>query len=264
MATTPPGWYDDERGALRWWDGAQWTEHVQTPDAESAPGDAPAAPVPGSPASAVPDELASSGDHVPSAPPGYPGGFPGGSAPSGAFIAATEPKKSKLWILWVVLGVALIGLVVLATVLIPVLIGVFGGAAGGGSSSGANGDDEAAAVAAVQLYDDAWATGDCEKFEAATTQSFREASEIPDCASFTAASQGFVDSVEDYELTVVSVESETDEQITVTTAETYLSRYDEDGNPTDEALPFQDDIVYVLVPSDDGWAIDSAANQAAG
>ena len=25
MATTPPGWYDDGRGALRWWDGAQWT-----------------------------------------------------------------------------------------------------------------------------------------------------------------------------------------------------------------------------------------------
>ena len=36
MATTPPGWYDDGRGALRWWDGAQWTEHVQTPDPEPA------------------------------------------------------------------------------------------------------------------------------------------------------------------------------------------------------------------------------------
>ena len=36
MATTAPGWYDDGRGALRWWDGTQWTEHVQTPDPEPA------------------------------------------------------------------------------------------------------------------------------------------------------------------------------------------------------------------------------------
>lgn len=27
--TTPPGWYADGSGAQRWWDGAQWTEHVQ-------------------------------------------------------------------------------------------------------------------------------------------------------------------------------------------------------------------------------------------
>lgn len=33
MTTTPAGWYDDARGALRWWDGAQWTDHVQTPAA---------------------------------------------------------------------------------------------------------------------------------------------------------------------------------------------------------------------------------------
>ena len=170
----------------------------------------------------MPYELAPEGNYPPSAPPGYPGGFPGGSTPSGAFISATEPKKSKLWILWVVLGVVLIGLVVLATVLIPILIGLFGSVAGGGSSSsGTDGDDEAAAVAAVELYDEAWATGDCEKFEASTTQSFREASQIPDCASFTAASQGFIDSVQDYELTVVSVETDNDEQITVITAETY-------------------------------------------
>ena len=67
-----------------------------------------------------------------SAPPGYPGGFPGGSAPSGAFISATEGKKSKLWILWVVLGVVMLGIVILAAVLIPIVIGMFGSAAGGG------------------------------------------------------------------------------------------------------------------------------------
>jgi hypothetical protein len=265
MATTPPGWYDDERGALRWWDGTQWTEHVQTPDAEPAPADPLDATVADGRATGavdpVPAELASDADDAPTAPPGYPGGFPGGSAPSGAFISATEPKKSRLWIVWAVVGVVLIGIVVLATVLIPILIGVFGSAASGGTP-GVDGDDEAAAVAAVQMYDEAWATGDCAKFEAATTQSFRDASEIPDCETFTAASQGFVESVQDYELTVVSVESDNDEQITVVTAETYLSSFDEEGNPTDEALPYQDDWAYVLVPAGDDWAINQTADAA--
>ncbi|MGA7147103.1 MAG: DUF2510 domain-containing protein, partial [Microbacterium sp.] len=35
MATTPPGWYDDGHGALRWWDGAGWTAHVVAPDTET-------------------------------------------------------------------------------------------------------------------------------------------------------------------------------------------------------------------------------------
>ena len=171
MGTTPPGWYDDGRGALRWWDGAQWTEHVQTPDPEPAVdeqprrgggaardsrrsrtlrplngGDDGRAPRPGGrvgraapalarcrhstpmarPRSA--SDTAPEGGYPPSAPPGYPGGFPGGPAPSGAFISATEPKKSKLWILWVVLGVVLLGIVILATVFIPILIGMFGNA----------------------------------------------------------------------------------------------------------------------------------------
>lgn len=39
MTTTPAGWYDDGQGALRWWDGQQWTDQVHTPDAgHTAPG----------------------------------------------------------------------------------------------------------------------------------------------------------------------------------------------------------------------------------
>jgi Protein of unknown function (DUF2510) len=25
----PPGWYPDEQGGKRWWDGVTWTEHTQ-------------------------------------------------------------------------------------------------------------------------------------------------------------------------------------------------------------------------------------------
>ncbi len=40
-----PGWYHDEHGLVRWWDGAGWTEHVRVPggadEAPLAPGFAP-------------------------------------------------------------------------------------------------------------------------------------------------------------------------------------------------------------------------------
>lgn len=306
MATTPPGWYDDGRGALRWWDGAQWTEHVQTPDAEPAAVDAAADPLatePVEPAPTLADaatgtapaadstapaadgaalaadgtapaaygaapatdgaaptppyETAPEGGYAPSAPPGYPGGFPGGATPSGAFISATEPKKSKLWILWVVLGVVLLGIVILATVLIPILIGMFGTTTNGGSGGMPTAEDEDAAVAAVELYDEAWGTGDCDKFEEATTQDFRTFLDITDCASFTAASQGFIDSVQDYELAVVSVDSAED-QVTVVTSETYLSLFDAEGNQLDEPAPFEDQYAYIVIPANGGWAINEA------
>jgi hypothetical protein len=317
MATTPPGWYDDGRGALRWWDGAQWTEHVQTPDAEpadsaatdpltsepvepaptladAATGAAPAAdgtasvadstapvadgtapaadgtefaaegtvPAPAVSAPTPPYETAPEGGDAPTAPPGYPGGFPGGATPSGAFISATEPKKSKLWILWVVLGVVLLGIVILATVLIPILIGMFGTIANGGSGGMPTAEDEDAAVAAVELYDEAWGTGDCDKFEESTTEDFRTFLDITDCASFTAASQGFIDSVQDYELAVVSVDSAED-QVTVVTSETYLSLFDAEGNQLDEPAPFEDQYAYILIPVNDGWAINEALDASA-
>jgi hypothetical protein len=37
----PAGWYPDAHGTIRWWDGAQWTDHVRGTAAE-APSDAPA------------------------------------------------------------------------------------------------------------------------------------------------------------------------------------------------------------------------------
>jgi hypothetical protein len=287
MATTPPGWYDDGRGDLRWWDGSQWTEHVQTPDAEPegapdadlstqpdeamdallAPAIAPAPTLEsaamtdaGAPAPAESPDVVADGGYTQSAPPGYPGGFPGGPAPSGGFIAATERKKSKLWILWVVLGVILLGFVILAAVLIPVLFGMFGSTS---SSGGSSAEDEAAAVAAVELYDEAWATADCAKFEQATTVEFREVIELSECGAFTAASQGFTDSVDDYVLEVTSVES-TEDRITVGTTETFTSLIDDQGNPTEEPVAYEERYSYVVVPSEGGWAINEANDADAG
>jgi len=260
MATTPPGWYDDGHGALRWWDGAQWTEHAQSPDAATSESglDEPGAVTGSDGADGVADgeaidtPTAPEGGDPPSAPPGYPGGFPGGPNPSGGFIAATEPKKSKLWIVWVVVGVVLLGIVILAAVIIPIAIGMIGGGGGSGAPSG---DDEAAAVAAVELYDEAWGTGDCDKFTEATTESFREQLELPDCSTFTAASQGFIDSVEGYQLAVTDVTQDED-VITVETSETYSSFFDDEGNPTDESVAYEDHYAYSVVSSGDGWAID--------
>lgn len=250
--TTPPGWYDDSRGALRWWDGTQWTEHVQTPDAETGE----TASDEGTDAAAsLPAELAPEGSSpAVSAPPGYPGGFPGGTAPSGGFISATEPKKSKLWIVWVVVGIVLLGLVVAIAVLIPLIIGLVNGA------QRVSDADRASAVSTVELYDEAWQTGDCEKYQASTTENFRTILEITDCDSFTSASQGFVDLVDDYALSVTSVESETADQITVLTSETYTTMFDEDGNPTDDARSYEDRYAYILAAVDGGWLIDQQIN----
>lgn len=48
-----PGWYHDEQGMLRWWDGSGWTEHVQLPpQVPPAPGFAPT-PTPPPPSAAA-------------------------------------------------------------------------------------------------------------------------------------------------------------------------------------------------------------------
>lgn len=282
MTTTPPGWYDDGHGALRWWDGSQWTEHVAEPDAESsdapteaeivaaqlglddAPAPAPAgAPVPPavpahSDADAVaaepgaaaaqgtaPAAVAPSAGAYPPPAPGAPGvtGVPAG----GAFTAATEPRKSKLWIVWVVLGVVLLGIVIAAAVLIPLALLT-------ASSGGAQSDDEKAAAATVALYDDAWQSGDCEAFTTATSEAFRTATGFTDCAAFEADAVVFDENFDDYEIAITGVETEGD-QITVTTSESYTALVDENGAPSDPAVGATV-YHYTLVEADGGWVID--------
>lgn len=276
----PPGWYDDGHGALRWWDGSGWTEHVATPDPLPDPGAAPAAPVahaasptpaaepgaadpgvtPAAAAEPLPPELA---EHDPAtgAPPyatpaGYPGGYLGGPAPAGAFVAATEAKKSKAWIVWVVIGVVLLGIVIAAAVLIPLLfLGLNSGGSGSGGTQPADGD-QAAAVDAVELYDDAWQDADCDAYLASTTEDFRIGQSLPDCETFVPEAEAFDDSFEDYEVEVTGISQDGD-TITVSTSETFLSLFDEEGAPVTEPVPGEAIYEYTVINVDGAWLIDA-------
>lgn len=284
MATTSPGWYDDGHGALRWWDGAQWTEHVATPDPETPEGasapteaeivaateaqaeservnaevDAAAALGLGlPPAAGSPDLPAAAG--TPAAhdehPQGdYPGGYP--AAQAGAFAAATEPRKSKLWILWVVLGVVMLGIVIAAAIVIPLIfLSLAGSASSTGSSVTPSGADEEGAVAAVQLYDDAWQNVDCDAYFASTTESFREFSQLSDCASFEESASSFAAVVEDYTITVQEI-APGEEAVYVSTLESYNALFDDDGNELDPPQPAEDEYEYTIVEVDGSWLID--------
>ncbi|BDV31536.1 DUF2510 domain-containing protein [Microbacterium terricola] len=249
MTTTPPGWYDDGHGALRWWDGAQWTEHVAEPDAAPAPAqEAPAAQAPApAPEQPVYDPTQDGTTALGLPPEGYPGG-------GGIFTAATDPgerKKSKLWIVWVVLGVVLLGFVILAAVLIPLALRMFATA---GTVEPQN-EAQTAAVAAVTLYDEAWREVDCDKFEQATTPDFRAEQLLNDCAAFEEQAQFFADSIESYEVTITGID-EAGDSITVATTENYAALIDPDGNKLNESQPYVNHYEYETVPSGDGWAID--------
>jgi len=282
MATTPPGWYDDGHGALRWWDGVQWTEHVATPDPETEDGsDAPSEadivaaseagvvhePVPVEidavtalglgvpPPAGTPDYSAVAGAGADRAQEAHPGGYPGAEAPSGAFTSATEPRTaSKLWIVWVVLGVVMLGVVIAAAVVIPLL---FLQLATSGSQAGVepSGADEQAAVAAVELYDDAWQTADCDAYVASTTEEFRISSQLPDCESFVATATEFSVSVDDYVVTVTDIVTQ-DDTILVSTTETFDALFDEDNMPLDEPVADAVEYQYTVVSAGGDWVID--------
>lgn len=250
MSTTPPGWYDDGNGVTRWWDGEAWTQHVQPvaagvepavgaaveSEASAAPASVPAAasvPV-AAPASAP--EIFAQGDAA-----GYPGYAP---------VPVDAPaKKSKLWILFVVLGVIVVGLIVLAALFIPRLIGMVSGGASGSS------DAQRAAVAVVEQYDDAWNGAECEDFLATTTESFRTSLGLTDCAAFEAQADIFGETTDEYELTVTSV-SESSGTILVLTTESFLSSVDDNGEPLATPEPVSYPYEYTLVPAGNGWAID--------
>ncbi|WP_194396186.1 DUF2510 domain-containing protein [Microbacterium atlanticum] len=290
MTTTPPGWYDDGHGALRWWDGSHWTEHVAQPDPE--PSDAPteaeivaaqlgftddlgrsesgpagtepaaltpavaapgaAAPADGSavasvPSPAHPAATADSPVAVETQPP-YAAPYAGAAPAGGAFTAATEPRKSRLWIVWVVLGVVLLGIVIAVAVLIPLLM-----LSASTMGSAAQSDDERSAVAAVELFDAAYQQGDCDVLAEATTEQFRAANGFDDCAAFQDQAAAFNAALDEYNVEVTDVETVQDE-ILVTTTETF-SEIGEDAAATPGSAVYE----YTVVRSGGAWLVDDVA-----
>ncbi|WP_439593566.1 DUF2510 domain-containing protein [Microbacterium sp.] len=237
MTPMPPGWYDDQRGALRWWDGTQWTEHVATPDPEPAAGAEAIDEI-------IPLELQEE----------HPSGYPGAGA-SGAFVAATEPAKSKLWILWVVLGVVLLCIVVAAAVVIPLLFLSLTRGSAGGESVAPDGQAQTAAVAAVELYDEAWQNADCDALTESTTQRFREDNGLTDCDDFVENAQAFAEGFDDYVLTVTDV-TEDGGAVSVETRESYVTYIDDQGQLVEEPIPGSVDWTYTVVQEGDRWAVD--------
>lgn len=248
MPAIAPGWYDDGHGALRWWDGQQWTEHVQPhpqgmPDPWQRPRSSPAPEQshrpPLSPENSEPSSVAE------------PETTDAGS--SGIFVAATAPHRSRTWIVWLIVGILMLAVVVLAAVLIPLAILGFGRVDAAAAAEPKN-DDERGAVEAVYEFDEAWQTADCDLFVDVTTERLREVVQIKDCATFTGQSNAFTEWYSDYALVVTDIRGPGYEY-TVATQESYLAHFDQDGEPIEPAVREVVEYEYTLVPDDDGWAV---------
>ena len=144
MTTTSPGWYDDGHGSTRWWDGANWTERVLTQDANEPVAESVVVTAPSSPierATTATASLYTAAPATPGAAPPSPGGTPysrgraqAHDTHSGGYViahpsqglapavTATESRRSRAWVVWVLLAVVLLGAGILNANL-PTLLG---------------------------------------------------------------------------------------------------------------------------------------------
>jgi hypothetical protein len=191
---------------------------------------------------------------------------------------AVEPRKSRMWILWVVLGAVIVGILLIVAIVAPLL---WMGLAGGSGSSTApsaeasnavstpepttsreedvvpTADDKDAAAAAVLTNNDAWVTGDCDGFMTTTTEALREVYQINSCDAFAVESRNFADGLEDYVTEIDAVEA-VGETIEVSTVETYTGFWDAEGYRTEEAVSYEDRYTYIVVLRDGEWLINNS------
>lgn len=288
--STPAGWYDDGQGSQRWWDGTQWTEHVQPP--AQAPAAETEAPPSGE---AAPADAAATQVHDPAATQAYEPAATQAYDPAAAPAQSTQPYapaapaappapsgSSKKWILWVVVG--LVALMILGGALFYIVSSLMNSVLGASPvappvqpSASASAEpapssepdpeavveltaaERAAAEDVVQRYDAAWSTGDCDEYFALTTEEFREWMELADCATLEEASASFNAAVSDYTVTVDDAYRAGD-YVIVETTEGGNALLDDTGAPLDvpEAVEFS--YVYELVESGGVLLIDYVAD----
>ena len=283
MAQAPAGWYPQPDGTQRYWDGAQWTEHVHgTPAAASAP--APAAVVTPEPAPVAVVTPEPAPEPVPAAEPAAkakpatkskaavaaaataptpaePISEPAAAEPvvfAGSDMPATVPSSETVA---TPAPAAPMGAAPAAVApakkrkIWPIVLGVVGAivlvfiiaiVAVVVLLRNAVGDPNDA----IALYDDAWQNVDCQALADSTTQAFQESQGYDDCATFESYAQPFADSIIVYDVSVVSTEISNDTAY-VTTEEYYL---DVDGTETTYTYE------YTLEKSGGEWLIDSVTS----
>lgn len=258
-SSTPPGWYEDGHGALRWWDGAQWTEHTHVP--VEATLETPAEAAPETPAEAAPE--------IPVAPGGFAPVYDASPATASSALPPTDaaagpdaaPKRSKIWILFAVLGALVVALVVLAAVFIPrFVVGLLDPSAGRPGTSAEGGSDVRAAEQVVEDYDDAWDDADCASYQATLSPDYL-ATQAYTCDEFVQEATVFATSIEDYEVSIVSSRRDGD-TIRIDTVETFTQVLNADGTPLPNPVPGSVAYTYTLIPGDAGWLIDEFVESA--
>lgn len=133
MSQTPAGWYPDAHGTIRWWDGAQWTEHVHPPAAPpSAVPQGPTGPPPSvSATQEFPTQGYSTQDYSTQAYPtqAYPAAYPQGPGAWPGEWPGTAPSRRGIRP-WMVIAAGLVVLLVVVGVVLGVTLGGTGGTSG--------------------------------------------------------------------------------------------------------------------------------------
>ncbi|ALJ21332.1 DUF2510 domain-containing protein [Microbacterium sp. No. 7] len=277
--STPAGWYDDGHGTQRWWDGTQWTEHVQPAAAPTPP--APAAPTPAEPvapaASTPPYAAAATPPYAATAPyaPSYQ------TAPAYAAAPPAPAPASNRWVLWVVGGI--VALMIVGGALFFIVSTIVATTIQDESPFSQPGPDapitvpteapdeetsedgpvflelteaeRAEAERVVHRYDAAWLNADCAEYLAVTTEDFRWDVEGDECEAFRADAANSRQMLTDYVIVIDDAYRDGDYVLVVTT-ETGTLLVGDDGEPLAEPEPVEYGFFYELVEQDGVLLID--------